>query len=77
MQDDRAMNNPRVDTHFVIDGKVVTPGDYVALKRQLNEVVELALCEQDSIVLKADQLYVFRVVPSCQKCMILWEKSRP
>lgn len=38
-------------------------------------VVELAMCEQEHLVLKPDQLYVFRVMPGCARCEALAVRS--
>lgn len=37
--------------------------------------VELALCESEQLVLKADTLYVFRVYAGCKRCEELHEMN--
>lgn len=34
-------------------------------------VTELALCESEHLVLRANQLYIFRVMPGCERCQQL------
>lgn len=33
-----------------------------------NEVIEMGLCEQDAVILKPNQTYVFRVISGCKAC---------
>lgn len=37
------------------------------------ELMEMMLCEQDAVILKADQPYVFKVDPTCKSCVKLEE----
>lgn len=34
----------------------------------MDETIELALCEQNHLVLKPDQKYIFKVMLNCEEC---------
>jgi hypothetical protein len=35
--------------------------------------IEMALCEQEFLILRPDTLYIFRVIPNCERCKALAE----
>lgn len=41
------------------------------------ETMEMFLCEQDKVILKPDQPYLFKVDPTCQKCLELERIGKP
>lgn len=45
------------------------------------DVIELNLCEQEHLILKPDQLYLFLAAPDCPDCQrlkeIYYEHSKP
>ena len=51
-------------------------GDVYFLLRHRQEPMEMRLCEQDHIILRANQPYIFRVDPTCPHCVELDNASK-
>lgn len=41
------------------------------------DVIELALCESEKLILKPNQLYFFRIHPDCLRCKELEKANEP
>lgn len=43
---------------------------------EIESPLEMYLCEQNMVILKPNQLYIFRVAPDCDKCKLLEKLGR-
>ncbi len=49
------------------------------LLRQIKDAypLEMRLCEQDCVILKPNQPYIFTVDPDCEKCLAIEQTCHP